>query len=234
MKRIEILFFLSMFSLVLVFCSCGDDTTTAPPVTNNNDSCGSAGEKHETYQSLNYTIPSTYTLGSERYYNFFFGVDSICTDKHVTSSFYAVGYDTAGIPIRFSSAIEWQLLWERTDTGSTEHFATGIFEWNSTISDLGLKVPFGENAASVFANVYVHFPTLGSAALDSAFLRRKVRTVSIKFNYNYHKPRTSLPESMIELKSMPVIAINRKDDLFYDPALFDNRFPVTPRGRQIF
>lgn len=234
MKRIELVYFITFFALVLVLSSCSTDSPTAPPVTNNNDSCGSSQQKQATFVALDYAIPSTYMLASERYYNFFIFIDSICTDKHVTASFYASGYDTTGRQIRFSSAIEWQLLWEKTDTGATEHHSTGTFEWLSTIEDLGLKVPFGENAASVYSNIYVHFPTLGTAALDSAFLRRKVVTLIFNFNYSYHKPRTSRPESSIGLSSMPVIANGRREDFYEVPLQFGKERALFPPSRGLF
>jgi hypothetical protein len=133
-------------------------------------------------------MPTTYTLASERYFNFYFEVDSICTDHHVTGIFTAQAKDTPGVPIKFTSAIEWSAFWEKTDTGSIV-IHNGQRDWDSKIEDLGLRVPFGDNAAKVFLNIYVHFPTRGSITQDTTFLRRNLTFVTFRFYYNFHKPR---------------------------------------------
>lgn len=222
-----ILFFLfTVVTSAIVFQSCGDTSPTAP-VTDNNDSCGSLAYKQ--YQSstpfTQQPFPSTYTLASERYYNFFFKVDSICTDKHVSCDFSAAAADVPGRPIKFTSAIEWQVFWEERDTG-TVTLNGNVRTWRANIHDLGLKVPFGEGAAAVFVNIYVHFPTLGSQQQDSVFLVSKLSYVDMVFNYAYHKPRTVTSENLINKDNynrLEYVFSSKRSDIIEAKDLFYNR-----------
>lgn len=192
-----VLFLIAAVTSAIVFQSCGNTSPTAP-VTNNNDSCG--GLAYLQYQSSTpFTqrgFPETYTLASERYYNFFYKVDSICTDKHVSCDFVSAAVNVPAHPIKFTAAIEWQAFWEERDTGSVT-LNGNVRTWRADIHDLGLKVPFGEGAANVFVNIYVHFPTLGSKQQDSVFLITNLSYVDMVFNYAYHKPGSITSENLI-------------------------------------
>jgi hypothetical protein len=220
-----VLFLITIVTSAVMFQSCSNTSPTAP-VTNNNDSCG--GLAYLQYQSSTpFTqrgFPETYTLGSERYYDFFYKIDSICTDKHVSCNFSAVAINVPARPIKFTAAIEWQVFWEERDTGAVT-INGNVRGWSAKIEDLGLKVPFGEGAATVFANIYVHFPTLGSAQQDSVFLINNLSYVDMVFNYSYHKPSSAVSGleqeryngiSYIFNDKRPSFDQSKFQDLFYD------------------
>ncbi len=182
-----IIFFVITFFSALVLQSCGE-STTQPPVSNNADSCGANNFRTRNFDGPLFGgySPSTYTVGSERYYNFYLTVDSICTDKHITTSFAGRSKDTLGRKLKFEAAVEWQIFWEVKDTGFV-NVNSGIRDWQARIENLGLKVPFDENPALVFVNIYVHFPTFGSVLQDSVFLAGSLKGLQINIDYAYHK-----------------------------------------------
>ncbi len=235
MKTILVaLFLIAVVASAVIFQSCSNTSPTAP-VTNNSDSCG--GLAYLQYQSstpfTQHAFPDTYTLGSERFYNFYYKVDSICTDKHVSCDFVSAAVNVPARPIKFTAAIEWQAFWESRDTGSIT-LNGNIRTWRASIHDLGLKVPFGEGAANVFVNIYVHFPTTGSAQQDSVFLITNLSYVDMTFNYAYHKPRTITSDNLINKdnfnKLEHVFGSKRSDIIEPNDIYFNNRKAIYYEG----
>jgi hypothetical protein len=205
----------------MIFYSCGNENPQTP-VTDNNDSCGSSTFQQKIMSTpfTQHGFPSTYTLGNHRYYNFFYLVDSICTDKHVNASFTAVAVNDTARPMKFSAAIEWQIFWEKVDTGSVT-VSGGVRTWNAIINDLGLKVPFGETAANVYVNVYVSFLSLGTQQQDSLYLLSKLSFANMQFEYHFHKPRTSTSDNLINgINPQFISIVSGKNDaaiLYHEP-----------------
>ena len=205
----------------LIFYSCGNENPQ-PPVSNNNDSCGSSTFQQKIMSTpfTQHGFPSTYTLGSQRFYNFFYLVDSICTDKHVNATFTAAAVNDTARPMKFSAAIEWQIFWEKVDTGSTT-ISGGVRTWNASIHDLGLRVPFGETAAKVYVNVYVSFLSLGTQQQDSLYLISKLSFTNMQFEYNFHKPSAPTSDNLINgINPQFISIVSEKNDasiLYHKP-----------------
>lgn len=222
----------------LIFSSCGNENPQTP-VTNNNDSCGSSTFQQRVMSSpfTQHGFPSTYTLGSQRFYNFFYLVDSICTDKHVNSSFTAAAINDTARPMKFSAAIEWQIFWEKVDTGRTT-VSGGVRNWSASINDLGLKVPFGETAAKVYVNVYVSFLSLGTQQQDSLYLLSKLSFANMQFEYNFHKPPASTSDNMINKDNYQFISIvpekNGTAPFYHEPMqIFKNKNMILRSAKPI-
>lgn len=184
-KNLLVIFSFTSFALI-VLSSCSDKGTQPK---NEVDSCGQSFTKTGAWigPSFGGYVPDTYTLGNERYFNFYARVDSICTDNHISCGFRATANDVAGRPINFRAAVEWLIFFERSDTGSIT-LGQGQRNWICTIPNVGLKQANGESAGSVFVNIYVHFPTLGSQADDSTFLSQNLLNTLVSCEFKYHKP----------------------------------------------
>jgi hypothetical protein len=197
MKRI--ICFLTIIPLLLqlfIFSSCGDETVT--PVTNNADSCGSSVDSNRFIDVFGLTrLPNNYMQGTNRVYNFYSHFDSICTDQHSVAA-YTVTF-VQGANIRCYGAVEWSILYQNIDSGSYVITPAGT-KWEGGNS-VGFKTPFGEFAADCYVNVYLRFPTLGSAQADSVYLVQNVHTVSYRFTYKLHKPSSSQTGNMISNKN---------------------------------
>jgi len=220
----------------LIFYSCGNENPQTP-VSNNNDSCGSSTFQQKIMSTpfTQHGFPSTYTLGNHRYYNFFYLVDSICTDKHVNATFTAAAVNDTARPMKFSAAIEWQIFWEKVDTGSTT-ISGGVRTWNASINDLGLRVPFGETAAKVYVNVYVSFLSLGTQQQDSLYLLSKLSFTNMQFEYNFHKPSAPTSDNLINGVDPQYLTIvaeeNEAATLYQDPMLlYSNKNKIYIAGK---
>jgi hypothetical protein len=194
---------------------CGSNSTA--PVTGNADSCGVAEVERLTRTSLSGgSFPEyTYTLGSERYYDFYIHADSICTDKHVSAQFEAEAYHNPDRPINFIAALEWYVLWEKRDSGAVNVIGDRR-HWFADIQNVGLKQQYGENAGQCYINIYAHFRSLGTDAQDSVYLVQNFLFCDAKFFYNYHKPSGSIssdidPESY---KNFPLAQNTNRKELF--------------------
>lgn len=209
------LYYISLIVGILIYMGCKESSTVQP--SGDNDSCGTG-----TNRSMIYTRPFTgnwppytYTLGSQRYFDFYIEIDSICTDKHVNIRFSATAVNVPGRPINFVGAIEWYILWERRESGEITINGEGNREWSAEIPSLGFKQQYGENPANCFMNIYVDFPTLGSLAQDSVFLRENVIIVDGSFDYHLHKFTTDNASiSPKNYKNFPLAQNTNRKELF--------------------
>lgn len=180
-------FLLSSLVLSLFFALFLTGCATKNPTASSDEHCGSS-----TYYTKNYTessfdseMPETYIESGIRTYYLYIGIDSICTDAHITGAYNCFMNQALGSPFTFKASMEWFLFYERTDVGSMS-FSDSLVSWFGSIPDVGLKQAYGEDAGSVNLYIYISFPTRGSLALDSAFFREHFRQAEIKLVYNYH------------------------------------------------
>lgn len=172
-----------LFSFFLTGCGNKDN-----PTGNNSSDCGHQHDARKIYTkaSLFAQFPYSYLADNKRTYILDYYMDSICTDVHINVRYQATLLTTSGSVFSFEAATKWQVLWEARDAGIVSYQDSTVF-WNGATENVGLKQSFGENPADVFGNIYITFPTRGSAQLDSAFLVKNFVGAEIWFTFHYHK-----------------------------------------------
>lgn len=185
-------FLLSTFLLSLFFALFLTGCNSNNPTASNDEHCGSATQYEKNYvrSDFNSVMPETYIESGIRTYYIYIGIDSICTDAHITGLYNCDMRQASGSPFTFKASMEWFLFYERTDVG-TMSFTDSLVQWVGGVPNVGLKQAYGESAGSVNLYIYISFPTRGSLALDSAFFREHFRTAKMKLTYNYHKHESS-------------------------------------------
>lgn len=163
------------------------------PTASNEDECGgiTALDWVFTPTDLQINFPYAYlSSDGKRTYTLYQEADSICTDLHLNGEFTATMSTANGANFSFQAAIKWYILWEARDIGIMD-FTTDRVNWSGSITNVGLKQVFGENAGSVSSNIYITFPTRGSEQLDSAYLMNNFIVARMHIPYRWHKPEGS-------------------------------------------
>ncbi len=107
-------------------------------------------------------------------------VENVCSQEHVKIEARVALLDETTTGISARAGASWQFLFEE------------IFNLNKNGSDLknngevGLKQAFDKDAAWFVPQLEVFFPTKGSYAADTAFLKQNVISVELMAKYRNH------------------------------------------------
>ncbi len=119
----------------------------------------------------------SYMDGTNRVFQWSQLVENVCTDEHVKIEARTALLDETTTGISARAGANWLFLWEEQ------------FELNKNGSDLkgngqaGLKQAFDKDAAWLVPKIEVYFPTKGSYAADTAFLKANVISIELQAKY---------------------------------------------------
>ena len=121
-----------------------------------------------------------YTEGGNIVFQWSELVENVCAEEHVKANARVALLDETTTGISARANISWQFLFEEkitmTKTGSD-------IKGNG---EAGLKQVFDKEPGWFVAAVEVYFPSKGSFALDTAFLKKNVISVELMANYRKH------------------------------------------------
>lgn len=119
----------------------------------------------------------SYVTGSERVFQWSQLVEEVCALEHVKHTFRVALLDETTTGIQARGRASWNFFFEddfpMTKSGSDIKGS----------GETGLKQSFGEEPGWYVPSIEVYFPTKGSYAADTAFLKQNVISVELQSKY---------------------------------------------------